>query len=135
MIITIPKEKRAALILAKIKHCQQNNIRIENLGTVSYTNILQQINQATFCVFPSLRETLGLPLVECAKMGKKILVSNLDYVNHIVTPSITFHPEQPEDIADAVEAALTNKLPLSKILLKNQVAQLKQLIINQAVTP
>lgn len=134
LIVTVPNEKRAQLILSKIDHFQQKNIRIKNLGTVSYHQILQEINQAQFCIFPSLRETLGLPLVECAKMGKKILVSNLDYVNHIVEPSITFNPASPIAIANAVETALTNKLSNSKALLKNELAQLKSLLTKQATS-
>jgi len=120
-------------MLSQIDLCQQKNIHIKNIGTVSYQQILQEINQATFCIFPSLRETLGLPLVECAKMGKRILVSNLDYVNHIVEPSITFNSEAPVAIADAVEIALTHTLNLPKILLKNEVTQLKNLLTNRAI--
>lgn len=129
--ITVPKEKRAKRILAMIEDGLQQKINIKNLGTVPYETMLSHINDANYCIFPSLRETLGLPLIESAKMGKKILVSDLDYVKHIVTPSITFNPHAPISIADAVEYTLHSSGKNAKSLLKNDIVNLKEFLLKE----
>ena len=54
-------------------------------------------------IFPSLRESFGLPLVEATKLKVPILASELDFVYDVCQPAETFDPKSPRSIARAVK--------------------------------
>ncbi len=58
--------------------------------------------RASALIFPSLLETLGLPLLEAANRGIPILASELDFVRDSVVPTETFDPLSAISIARAV---------------------------------
>ena len=82
-----------------------------------------------YLIFHSVIESLGLPLIEAADSGMKILASNLPYVHDVVDPSLTFDPYNKESIAVAVVTALNSDLPFPKINISDQVAQLIDLLL------
>ena len=51
-----------------------------------------------FLIFPSLNESLGLPLIEANLYKLPIIASDLDYVYDVCEPSLTFDPYSEEDI-------------------------------------
>lgn len=52
---------------------------INFLGNISYEDVLLNYKSCHVVLFPSYIETVGLPLVEAAYFGKKILVSDCEY--------------------------------------------------------
>ena len=56
----------------------------EFVGDLSFDQVLQYYKSCDLIVFPSYLETYGLPLVEAAKFGKKILVADLDYAREVL---------------------------------------------------
>ena len=53
-------------------------------------------------VYPSLRESFGLPLIESKSFGLDIIASELDYVRDVVQPNETFNPYSSVSIARAI---------------------------------
>ena len=57
-------------------------------------------------IYPSVFETIGLPLIEARCAGLPILASELDYVRDVLDPEETFDPNSPTSIARAVKRFL-----------------------------
>ena len=53
-------------------------------------------------MFPSLIESLGLPLIEANALSKPIIASNFQYVKDVCFPIKTFNPYSAESIAKAI---------------------------------
>ena len=81
-----------------------------------------------YLIFPSIMESFGLPLLEAADSGMKVLASNLPYVYDVVSPSLTFDPYDKISIAKAVTTALTTDLQFPEIKTKNEVDKLISLL-------
>jgi glycosyltransferase involved in cell wall biosynthesis len=82
-----------------------------------------------YLIFPSVMESFGLPLIEAADSGMKVIASNLPFVHDVVVPSLVFEPMDKVSIAEAVIKALTSELPSSEIVTRNEVNRLFQLLL------
>ncbi|MFH0288643.1 glycosyltransferase [Vibrio owensii] len=58
--------------------------QIQNLGVLKYEDLLEKYMQSDGLLFPSFLETYGLPLVEAAALGKRILCSDLPYARDVL---------------------------------------------------
>ncbi len=82
-----------------------------------------------YLIFPSIMESFGLPLIEAAESGMKILASDLPFVHDVVNPSLTFDQSKPTAIADAVLEIMNNPtLPFPKVVTANKVSELVDLL-------
>lgn len=80
-----------------------DNLDIQNVGHISRGDVLSVLSSSSALIFPSLAETLGLPLLEATALGVPIVASEFDYVRDIASPIETFNPHSPVSIADAVQ--------------------------------
>lgn len=88
-----------------------------NTGACTHDAVLSLLVQYDGLIFPSLTESLGLPLVEAQTLGVDILASELDYVRNICEPIVTFNPLSPLSISRAILRFYNkNDLPVSDIL-------------------
>jgi len=99
---------------------------IINFGRVTRADSLQLISQSKALIFPSLKETLGLPLLEAAELNKPIIVSDLAYAHAVVENIITFDPLNVEEIADLLTkvARQGQSLPVARLRVPNDVEAL-----------
>lgn len=104
LILTIPLSETELLL--KVQQLQDRGIKIFNLGQVTHDEIMQKYKQCRALIYPSLRESYGLPLVEASLLKIPILASELDYVYDVCNPETTFNPSSPRSIARAVERFL-----------------------------
>lgn len=81
-----------------------------------------------YLIFPSVMESFGLPLIEAADSGMKVIASDLPYVHDVVTPSLTFNPGDKVSIANAVTDALKRELPATVVVTRNEIARLVALL-------
>ena len=81
-----------------------------------------------YLIFPSIMESFGLPLIESADSGMKVLASDLPYVYDVIKPSLTFDPYSKVSIAEAVIKALSTDLPFPEIVTRNEVDRLVELL-------
>ena len=85
-----------------------------------------------YLIFPSLMESFGLPLIEAAESGMKILASDLPFTYDVVTPSLVFDQSKPAAIADAVVKAMnTPDLPFPTVVTTNHVQELIDLLAKE----
>ncbi len=84
-----------------------------------------------YLIFPSVMESFGLPLIEAADSGMKVIASNLPYVHDVVVPSLTFEAMDKMSVANAVINAMSEELPFSKVVTRNEVERLIELLLMQ----
>lgn len=92
-------------------------LNIENLGIIQPEEINKIYQNGAALIFPSLTESLGLPLLEARESGVDILAAELDFVRDIVDPVETFDPNSPISIARSVKRYL--KVPQSRVQIKS----------------
>jgi hypothetical protein len=71
-------------------------------------------------IYPSLNETVGLPIYEALRYNLTIIASNLPYVNQFIKSDLLFDPLDPIDIADKINFFLSKK-KFSFSLLPNNI--------------
>ena len=76
----------------------RNNELIFFIGNQPIEVINKIYDLVDFLIFPSLNESLGLPLIEASFYKLPIISSNLDYVFDVCEPIYTFNPLSEEDI-------------------------------------
>jgi hypothetical protein len=104
------------------------NLQVEFTGNLDYGTLIEHYRKSNFLIFPSLKESFGLPLIEGVQMGCKVLAADLPYSKNIVNASIYFDPYSISDIKKAIIKSLNNpNLKQSEIRVKNSI----QLIFNK----
>lgn len=96
----------ARLVAWVSEQAAQYDLPVVNLGSMSHRELLQIYRQAGALIYPSLSESLGLPLVEAAHLGVPIVAAESDYVRDVCVPVESFDPMSPHSIARAVRRAL-----------------------------
>jgi len=109
LALTVPTESMLAYEIEEFKKIHQLNI--SNLGTLPTSEIHRLYQSCSALIYPSVTESLGLPLIEAAQYGLPILAPELDYVRDVVNPAQTFDPHSPVSIARAVRRFLGNPEP------------------------
>jgi glycosyltransferase involved in cell wall biosynthesis len=81
-------------------------------------------------LYPSLTESFGLPLLEAAKAGCKIIASDMPYVYEIVDPIEVFNPKDSISISKAIQNVSKNKNYITTPLkITNQINEILNLIL------
>lgn len=117
-------------LMKRIEEAQSLGVNIVNHGTVPFGFIVDLYKQSKAIVYPSHNESLGLGLVEAIEAGCDVVASNLPFTHSICKPSMTFNPYSPESIADAVMRYEQSNCPKSELLIRNQIDELIQLLID-----
>lgn len=94
---------------------QKYNLKVYNFSDLSVEKVHKLYSQSRALIFPSLTESLGLPLIEASSFGLTILASELDYVRDVCRPDFTFNPLSPHSIAHAVKRSLDIQIKTVKI--------------------
>ena len=113
LAITLPDTEMD--LLNNLAQLQKKGIKIINLGWLPHSEVLLKYEVSRALIFPSLRESFGLPLVEACKLNIPILASELDYVYDVCEPEETFDPTSPRSIGRAVKRFLDIRPSLRKI--------------------
>ena len=102
-----------------------SNLIIENLGVLSFEDINLAYENNESLIFPSLKESFGLPLIEATLKQLYVICSNLEYTHYVIEPSLSFNPLEIEDISNSIYKTLTlNKLNKPKLITKNKINQI-----------
>ena len=107
-----------------------NNLLIQNLGIISKEKLSNFYLESKFLIFPSLNESLGLPLIEAVNRDCFIIASDKEYVKEVVNPSIVFNPYSSDNISEAIIDSLSNKsLKKSELIIENKIGSFVKYIM------
>ena len=113
-----------------INYEKQKNLKIFWHGEIEKSKLDKIYKKCEFLIYPSLKESFGLPLIEAVQHNCKILASDLPYVQEIVEPSLVFNPNSYKDISKTIDLALNSKkLKESKIKIKNRLPEMIDYLI------
>ena len=74
-------------------------------GKVNIIDIHAIYQRVDYLIFPSLLESLGLPLIEAKLHDLPIICSRRDYVFDVCEPLLTFNPENIEEIKKSLKGS------------------------------
>ena len=94
LIVTIDKNK------VPVKY--SDNPLIYFIGSQPLQIINEIYKIVDFLIYPSLNESLGLPLIEASLYKLPIIASNLDYVYDVCNPKLTFDPLSKKDLYNKI---------------------------------
>lgn len=80
----------------------RNNKNIIFIGQQPSKVINEIYRIVDFLIFPSLNESLGLPLIEANLYKLPIIASDMEYVYDVCKPFLTFDPYSENDIFDKI---------------------------------
>ncbi len=129
-VLTLSVDSRYSEVYDYINEKIKYNYPIHNLGYLDdKTKVAEEYAKAQFLIFPSLKESLGLPLIESLRFNCKILASNYSYVKEVCIPSYEFDPLDIVQIYKAFEVACFNSdLPESIACISNDIDKLITII-------
>lgn len=78
-----------------------------------FKNMSYAYSSAKTLIYPSISETIGLPILEASYLKIPVITANLPYAHEFVKPLKTFNPFCPIDIAQTMK-----KIYLSKTIIK-----------------
>jgi Glycosyl transferases group 1 len=99
--LTLPS-RDAALIREVESAAATHGLFIENVGHLPHDDLLARFATSGALIFPSCAETVGIPLIEAARLNRPILASERDFVRDVCSPAQTFDPHSAVSIARAV---------------------------------
>ena len=94
-----------------------SNLKINNNGYMSKKQLYKLYEESEYLIFPSLKESFGLPLVEGCNNGCKLICSDLPYIHEIVSPSYVFNSLSTQSISNSLIKALDGEV--------NEISSLK----------
>jgi len=106
LVLTLNEEDCPALRRWVRGVAQAEGLRIEMMGATGADEVPALYRRSGALIFPSLAESLGLPLVEARRAGLPVLASERDYVRDLLDPEEAFDPLSPTSIARAVRRFL-----------------------------
>jgi hypothetical protein len=116
------KEIELYITIEKLNLDIPKNLKINFLGLIDHNELISKLKKVEYLIFPSTRESFGLPLIEGIQANCKILCSNLNFANELISPSYFFNPNDEKSITDVILLALSNKIhPKPSIKIKNSI--------------
>ena len=105
LAITIENSKENSELIRQVEEINRyaNKNVITNVGYVTKGRVFELYQASGALVFPSLKETLGLPLIEANMFGVLVLSADLPYSYEVLSPPIVFNPYDTEDIRRKME--------------------------------
>ena len=93
---------------------QQENITnikpyLYHPGYINNSDLATLYNAAFVFLYPSLRESFGIPMLEAMACGTPIITGNTSAMPEVAGPgALTINPYKPKEIADAILRLETN---------------------------
>lgn len=97
------------------KIAQAHKLKIYNFANLDKSEIDVLYSNSSALIYPSLIESLGLPLLEAKIHNLTILASELDFVRDVCDPEFTFNPLSALSISSAIRRYLNIPLKHTKI--------------------
>ena len=123
MIFALDPKIDQILINEIVKYKTQFKLDIELLLDATFTDILSFYQESSCLIWPSLTESLGIPILDAINAQIDVIASDLEYINDLLDlpKENKFNPHDPSSIAQTIENYLKNKnerVNSSEVLLK-----------------
>jgi len=93
------------------KYIPQNSFfNLINHGYVSKEVLSKLYSENTYFIYPSLKESFGITLIEAESYGARLLCADLPYVHEIVSPSSLFNPFSIDSIVNCLIDVVDGKV-------------------------
>lgn len=129
LVLTVPRN--FILLQNRIRQLKDRGLNIENFEALTSDELKYFYTSSQFLIFPSLKESFGLPLIEAASYNCNVIASDLPYVHEIISPSDIF---DPTDLSSIYNCLLRNLDGPSKctttIKVSNRITDLIKFIIS-----
>jgi glycosyltransferase involved in cell wall biosynthesis len=102
--LTVDGNREVLEIISRLK---KTGVAIINHGHLTQSQLSNLYGRCAALIFPSLVESLGLPLMEAQAVGLPVIASERDYVRDVIVPAETFDPQSAVSIARAVRRFLS----------------------------
>lgn len=131
--IALTIEKQNTILQNRIKHINEKAGYevIHNFGMICHDKVIEIMSLSHALLFPSLKESFGLPLIEALQQNITIISSDLPFTYEVVENPITFNPHDPSDIA-AHMIRFLNKEYIDinqRLLVSNKINDLIKILI------
>lgn len=103
LLLTLTKKELSKTNFNQI--VEKNSLKIK-FKSFDFKDMNTAYNQSRALIFPSVNETLGLPLIEAKKFNLDIIASELDFVRDISEPCETFDPNSSLSMSRAIKRYL-----------------------------
>ena len=107
LVITLNKYELDKFNVKYIK--KKYSLKIYNKYSNNRIKFLNMYNQCKALIYPSLSETLGLPLLEAKKFNIDIITSNKEFAKEYSSPKLIFNPYSSISIANKIEQYISKK--------------------------
>tara|TARA_B100001175_G_scaffold315617_1_gene327568 strand:- start:11605 stop:12636 length:1032 start_codon:yes stop_codon:yes gene_type:complete len=125
IILKLTLEPKYFNLLIKKINYSNSNFELINLGVLNKNLLIKSYQEANFFIYPSLKESFGLPLIEATNFSGYILAPDLEYVHEVISPSITFNPQIKSEITAVILNVLNLKrLKKAKLKMPNKIDDL-----------
>ena len=103
------KNKIRLLITSDGQDIKTHNKEIIFIGIKNRSELIEIYSKAHYLIFPSLNESLGIPIIESIKSGLKIIISDIPTFNEICQANYLFNPKSQNEIKNSIEMASIDK--------------------------
>ena len=108
-----------------------SNLKVDYLGIIDHNRLIQIYRTSKFLIFPSIRESFGLPLIEGIQEGCVVLAPKLNYVEELISPSYTFDAYDVNSISETILIAIKNKThKLQFIKVNSEIDEIFKKLLN-----
>ncbi|MBS4061412.1 MAG: glycosyltransferase [Bacteroidetes bacterium] len=115
-------------LMAELEDSTAKGYPINNHGFVEREKLAELYMNNTFTIYPSLSESFGLGIMEAIDCGCQVIGADLPYMHAVCEPSIVFDPLSEDSMLAALEKAVFGKFEPSKLIVKNQINDLIELL-------
>jgi len=122
LIVTISNNYKDLINL--INNYKQSGINITNINSISHQDLLKKYNDISFVIYPSLKESFGLGLIEAAQFNLPIITADLDYVYDVIEPVEVFNPNDIKSILNSFKKYKTLVSKKSNLKVENKLNEI-----------
>lgn len=127
-ILHLTVTDRFPLLINKINELNKRGVNVFNHGLVKREKLAELYSKSWYLVYPSLRESFGLGLIEAIENGVKVIGADLPYTYSVCSPSLVFDPKSSESIYNSLIASTKSPVNETKLMVNNEIKKMIEIL-------